>query len=405
MAVYKYSALDETNSVVKGEIEAPNEKEAKLILLEQGRKPIRISEDIFSKASSRASKDKKISGEEIAIFCKQLSIIARSGISIIKGLLMVKEQSNNKKIQELSNNLYINVQRGCSLSEAFRSCGFKMPLLFINMVQVGEISGNLDNIFKEMAAYFQKEIQTNKKVISSLIYPCILLCVSVSVIILFTFFILPEMAKTIIDLGGKMPALTTFLMDSANFVKKNILYIFIGIIILVVLYKKSIPDALKTKVKGYLLFRLPMISEVSKNFMTARFTRTMGILLRTGLSMLDVLETLERVMGNETLSKGIAKTREKLNQGESLSSGLEQMKFFDPMVTNIIAIGEETGNLADSLLDMAEYYDEKFDSGIAKLISMLEPMFTLGMGAVIATIILSAMMPMFNMMGNLSGGG
>ena len=150
--------------------------------------------------------------------------------------------------------------------------------------------------------------------------------------------------------------------------------------------------------------KIKNVNGVAKDFMTSRFTRTMGILIQTGLSMLTTLETLEKVVGNDVVSRGIAKARDNINKGESLSVSLEQMKFFDNMVINIIAIGEDTGNLCESMLDLADYYDEKFDSGVARLISLIEPIFTLGMGGVIAVILLSAMLPMFDMIGSISGG-
>lgn len=400
MIKFKYSALDERNEIIKGQIDAYDESEAQKMIAELGYKPIRIT---MSGVGSKKDKLGKFSSDEIALFCKQLSIITKSGISIIKGLLLVRNQSENKKIKLLAENLHIGIQKGCSLSEAMKNCGFRLPMLLINMVQVGEVSGNLDDIFKKMTDYFEKDSKTKKKIIGAMIYPSILLVGSIGVIALFSFLILPQMMGIVIDSGGKMPLITTFMMGSAEFVKNNILYLSIGAVILITLYFKAIPYEFRRKMIDAILFKTPGVAGVTRDFMTARLTKTMGILIETGLSMMVTLETLERVMGNETISKGIAGVREGVNKGESLSKSMEKMGYFDNMVVNIMAIGEDTGNLGESLLDLADYYDEKFDSGVTKLVSMIEPMFTLGMGAVIGTILLSSMLPMFNMISTMGG--
>ena len=402
MIKFKYSALDERNEIIKGQIDAYDEIEAQNMIAEIGYKPIRLTMAGLGSGSAK-DKIKKMSSDEIALFCKQLSIITKSGISIIKGLLLVRNQSDNKKMKLLAENLHMGIQKGCSLSEAMKNCGFRLPMLLINMVQVGEASGNLDDIFKKMSAYFEKESKTKKKIIGAMTYPGILLVGSIGVIALFSFLILPQMMELVIDSGGKMPVITKFMMDSADFVKNNILYMLIGAAILITLYLKALPYEFRRKIVDVLFFKTPGVAGVTRDFMTARLTKTMGILIETGLSMMSTLETLERVMGNETISKGIAGVRDGINKGESLSKSMEQMGYFDNMVINIMAIGEDTGNLGESLLDLADYYDEKFDTGVTSLVGMIEPIFTLGMGAIIGTILLSSMLPMFNMISTMGG--
>ena len=407
MIRYKYSVLDESNSIVNGELDAFNEHDAKEVLISENKKVISIKPDIFSKGYLMGTGPKKISSQEIALFCKQLSIITKSGISIIKGLIMIKGQSNNKIIGQLCENIYTRIEKGFSISSAFRNSGYRLPLLLINMIEIGELSGNLDEIFKKMSDYYEKDANTKKKIISALIYPIILACVSVGVIILFTFFILPGLVTVIEETGGKLPFITSAMLAGSKFVTKNIGYIAAGVVVLIIIYKRYIPNGVKLKIKNYIFLKMPLLAGVTKDFITARFTRTMGILIKTGLPMLTILETLENVVGNDNVSHGIYLAREKVSKGEDLTTSLEQIGFFDSMVTNIISIGEEAGSLDTSLIDLAEYYDEKFDSGVAKIISLLEPAFTLVMGGVIGTIVLSAMLPMFNMIGsfsNINGG-
>ncbi len=402
MPKYKYTALDDTSSIVKGQMDAGSEAELKELLAAHGQKLIKVHTNILSKSLSGKARTIPISSDEMAVFCKQLSIITRSGISIHKGLIMVRSQSTNKKIRDLAENVSMGIQKGSSLSNAFRNSGFRLPLLFINMVQVGELSGNLDEIFRKLAEYFEKESRTRKKITAAMIYPVILIFVSVGVIAIFAFFVLPQLVEIIQDSDVQLPIITRIMMGSSEFVVENKIYIALGIILLAVLYFKGIPYEKRRKFFDSLMLKMPAVSGVARDFLTARFVRTMGMLVKIGLSMLTILETLEKLVGNDNLRKGIAQARERINKGESLSSSLEQIGFFDSMVTNIIAIGEETGNLGESLLDLADYYDEKFDSGVSKLISMIEPAFTLGMGAVIAAILLSAMLPVFDMIGSFS---
>lgn len=403
MPVYKYSALNEHNEIIKGSIDVGRPEEVRSILASEGQKLIKIRTDLFAKSSSGNQKFKSISSSEIAAFCNQLSIITKSGISIIKGLQMVRDQTDSRKVKELAESLNISIQKGSSLTEAFRNCGYRLPQLLVNMVQVGEASGNLDSIFKKMAEYYEKETRTKKKISSALVYPCILISVAIIVIIIFTFFVLPELVGIISESGVELPLITKILMGTSRFVADNLIAVLLFIAALIAFYIKAVPYGFKQRVKTYIIFKTPMVSRVAVDFLTARVTRTMGMLVNTGLPMLTIMDTLEKVAGNEKLSKGIAGAKDRINKGESLSSSFEQIGFFDNMVTNIISISEETGTLADSMNDLADYYDEKFNSGIAKAISLLEPMFTLIMGGVIAAILLSVMLPMFSMIGSLSG--
>ncbi|MGE5472697.1 MAG: type II secretion system F family protein [Ignavibacteriales bacterium] len=404
MPVYKYSALNEHNEIINDSIDAESPEEVRQLIAAEGQKLIKIKADLFAKSRSSKQEIRNISSSEIAAFCNQLSIITKSGISILKGLQMVRDQTDSKKVKELADSLNISIQKGSSLTDAFKNCGFRLPMLLVNMVQVGEVSGNLDSIFKKMAEYYEKETRTKKKISSALIYPCILVCIATAVIIIFTFFVLPELVGIISENGVELPLLTKILMGTAHFVANNLAAVLLSIAALVVLYIKAVPYQFKVRCKTYLMFKTPMISRVAVDFLTARVARTMGMLINTGLPMLIIMDTLEKVVGNEKLSKGISEAKDRINKGESLSASFEQIGFFDNMVTNIISISEETGTLADSMNDLADYYDEKFDSGIAKAISLLEPMFTLIMGGVIAAILLSVMLPMFNMIGSLSGG-
>ncbi|MGE5328017.1 MAG: type II secretion system F family protein [Deltaproteobacteria bacterium] len=402
MPVFKYSALNEHNEITKGSIDARSADEVYEALAAEGQKVINMREEIFARSKAGKQISKSISSSEIAAFCKQLNIITKSGISIIKGLIMVKEQTDSKKVQELADNLSKSIQKGCCLSEAFKNSGFRLPLLLVNMVQVGEVSGNLDEIFRKMADYYENDTRTRKKMISALIYPCILVCVAVGVIIIFTFFVLPGLVDVIQENGTELPLVTRILMGSSRFVADNLVAVILSIIAVIVLYKKAVPYEVKRKLKTAIIFKTPVVSRVAVDFITARVTRTMGILMNTGLPMLTIMDTLEKVVGNERVAKGISEAKDRINKGESLSASFEQIGFFDSMVTNIISISEETGTLAESMVDIADYYDERFDTGISKAIAMLEPMFTLIMGAVVATILLSVMLPMFNMIGSLS---
>jgi len=403
MPVYKYSALNEHNEIINGSIDATNTQEVREVLAAEGQKIVKIQADLFARSDAGKQRFVSISSSEVGAFCKQLSIITKSGISIIRGLQMVRDQTDSKKVKELAENLNKSIQKGCSLSDAFANCGFRLPLLLVNMVKVGEVSGNLDEIFKKMADYYEKETRTKKKIVAALIYPCILVCVATGVIIVFTFFVLPELVGIIEENGAELPLLTRIMMGTSKFVASHLLAVFLSILGLIIFYIKVIPFEAKRRFKTFMLFKVPVISRVAIDFLTARVTRTMGILINTGLPMLTIMDTLEKVVGNDKIAQGISEAKDKINKGAALSASLEQMGFFDNMVTNIISISEETGTLAESMTDLADYYDEKFDTGIAKAIAMLEPMFTLIMGGVIAAILLSVMMPMFNMMGALSG--
>lgn len=403
MITFKYSVLDKNNNIVNGNTKAISADEVRDMLIAEGYKIIKIKADAFSAGLSIYSRSKKVSGEEIALFCKQMSIITKSGISVIKGLSMIRSQSDSKKIQGLCENIYTNIQKGYSIFDAFKNCGYRLPLLLINMIKIGELTGNMDQIFKKMTEYFEKENRTKKKIKGAMIYPIILITMSVIVISLFLLKLLPQMSSVVQEAGGTLPEFTQLLLNASAFLNKNYQYGGIVLFAFIVIFKWGTPLSFKVKIKDLFIFKMPVLNVVTRDFVTARFVRTMGILVKTGLPLLTVLETLEHAIGIDSIGKKIREVQDGINKGESLTSSLEHMGYFDGMVTNIISIGEETGTLDDSLLDMADYYDEKFDNGVSKLISLIEPIFTLGMGVIIGGIVISVMLPMFSMMSSMSG--
>jgi type IV pilus assembly protein PilC len=402
MLSYNYSALDRNNNIKKGSISSSNIEEAQRVLLEQGFKIIKIKLNLSSILSLASNRPKKISPLEIALFCKQMAIISKSGISITKGLMMVYNQTNNKNVKKLSENLYTNIQKGQSVSDAFKNSNYRLPLILINMIKIGELTGNMDEIFKKMREYFEKEASTKKKIVDSMIYPGVLITMSIVVINVFLLKVFPQMTSVVSESGGHLPTYATYLLKVSDFIRNNYKAILTTLISIITVIAFFIPISIKEKFKSFIIFNVPFIKTVTKDFVTARFVRSMGVLIKTGLSLVIVLETLQHAIGITSIEKKILEVKDRISKGDSLSLGLEQIGYFDSMVTNIVTIGEETGTLDESLLDLADYYDEKFDDGLKKLISIIEPVFTIFMGIVIGAIVLSAMLPMFDMIGSLS---
>jgi type IV pilus assembly protein PilC len=266
------------------------------------------------------------------------------------------------------------------------------------MVGIGEVSGSLDRVMSNMADYYENDRRINKKASSAMVYPSLLVAMVVVVVIFLCLFILPKFESTINELGGEVPAITRIVMDISQFVQDYffiLLPAIVGVVLIVMLFFKT-----KTGkyVKDVLMLNLPIISTVQKNMITSRFSRAFIILLSSGMNMIDVLENLKKMLGNEVFTRKFDYTIEEVKRGRRIAASIESTGLFPSMLTEMISVGEKSGNIEEVLASTSDYYDEQVEASIAKAVAAIEPMAIIMLGGVVCLVILSVLVPMMSMM-------
>lgn len=401
---FKYRAVDRTGKTINGSIKAQDINEAKIRIKENELIPIKISPENSFSSKINGRFIKKVDLSTVAIFCTQLYSIISSGVNILRGIEILGKQSKNKQMRDIVASILSEVQKGKSLSESMDNNQCPLPKLLVYMVAVGEVSGNLDEILRQMAIYYEKENFMRSKFKGAMIYPVILTVVGVGMLIFFSTFVLPEITGVLVDSGQELPVLTKIVLGSIDFVKGYGLIIAAALILSIVLIKVLVPKEKFRAAKDKVLIKAPLINACIQNMVTTRFLRSMYIMLNGGITLVTVLESVEKTLGNTIAESAIRTSMEGVKRGEKLSENLAMTNFFDPLVINMIEVGEETGQLESVLQKMTEFYDKETDAVINKLISSLEPIFTIIIGIVISILIISLMLPMFGMISNFKSG-
>jgi len=401
MSTYNYRAVNDKGRTVRGILEAKDEFEAKAKLQDRGLLPVKISQLPDYADSILKIFRRKPDIKSITVFCRQLAIITSSGVNILRGLEILKKQISNKKMKSIVSRIYEDVQKGNSLSEAMAGDDMMLPPLLVNMISVGEVSGNLDEVLEQMTSFYERESFLKEKVKTAMTYPLILTAMAVLILILFIYVVFPQILSVINETGGELPGLTVAVLGFVGFLRKYFLFVLLLVLCLIGAVKIFVPENEFNLVKDKLFIRIPIVGINIRNVVTARFMRSMWLLTKGGIPLLLALETVEKAIANEIVRQGIREARENIKKGEILGDSLASCNFFDPMAVNMINVGEETGEMEYILETMADYYDKESEIGISRMMAMIEPMFTIIIGLLIGFLLVSMVLPLFNMVSGI----
>ncbi|MCL6559129.1 MAG: type II secretion system F family protein, partial [Firmicutes bacterium] len=301
MADFSYRAITTRGTVEEGVISAPDFLSAREILKARGFTPIKIAEG----SSASKKRFKKLTLQEVVYFCRQFATILTAGVSLVNGLNILRRQKLSKNLRGEVERLFNEVQTGRPLSDVMEEAEGRYPKLLVNMIATGELSGSLETVMSSMAAYYEREAHLKQKLVGLMIYPTVLVFAAVGLIIFFMNFLLPEIINMLKESGVALPAVTRLLISSTGFLQNYFLYLFIFIIAVVIIIKRA---SKKPEVKLFidrLLIRLPAAGNLLRVVIHARFCRTLGILLKSGVPLLQALESVDRVIGNAVASLGI----------------------------------------------------------------------------------------------------
>lgn len=394
---FKYKVIDEKMVMVEGLLEAVDYEAAKRIIRGNGWQIITLAEPRGLSSILNKRFETKVKYESIAAFCSQLAMMIRSGANIVRGLEILQSQVEDKQLKEALETIVLGVSRGDSLSQAMRDCRGALPELLINLVAVGEESGSLESVLTNMADYYERENFIRKKVTSAAIYPAILTVVLIGLVVFFMNFILPEIMDLMVQNGQDLPFITQMIINTSVGLQKYGLYMLFGILVLIIgLYKLFEIPKYRYFLDAFLL-KLPLFGKNLRSVILARFTRTLALFLNSSIPIVPILNSMESIVGNEVPRLAVIRSRERIIQGETLALAFGQEQFFDPLVIQMIAIGEETGRLEELMGDIANHYDKKVEIGITRMVALVEPVFTIIIGIFAGGLIIAIALPIFNM--------
>lgn len=400
MSVYKYKAVSKNGQALEGYYEAKSESDVLNMLKSNNYFPISIEIDEGSEVKDDIFA-KKVTKKDIAIFCRQFYTMLDAGISIINCLDILEKQTENKTLKNTIFTVHEDVQKGMTLSEGMEKHERIFPLLLINMVEAGEVSGNLDRIMERMAIHYEKENKIENKVKNAFVYPVVLSIVAIAVVIFLLTVVMPSFIGMFETSGTMLPGPTRTLLAISDWLTKY-WYIFIAIVVLLLFgiislgkteEGKSFFDNIKLKTPG--------IKKINIKIITSRFTRTLSTLLSSGVPLLQALDVVGRVVGNKIVAEKLKIAEEDIRKGIPLSRTIKDMGLFPPMVDSMIKIGEESGALDEILYKTADFYDEEVETSLERMTTMLEPILIIFMAVVIGFIVIAMAMPMFEMVNTI----
>lgn len=402
MESFSYKAVSAAGKDVKGSVEAESREEAARKIKEQGLVPVSIGKQgaLDKDVNIPIFKGKKIPARDMSVFCRQFASILKAGVSVINALEMLAEQTENKKLKEAIVNTQSNVEKGENLSDSMRQNDV-FPSILIDMVRAGEASGSLENSLTRMAIQFEKDAKMNGIVKKAMMYPIVLICVMIGVIIVMLTFVIPSFMTMFEDLDSELPVTTKAILAMSNSLK-NYWYIYlivvVGVVVGIQMYKRTDNgrhnlDKLKLKI--------PVFGLLQTKSACASFARTMSTLLQAGMPMIDALEISASTMKNVLFYDGLEKVKNGVSLGLPLSNQLKATGLFPAMVVHMVSIGEETGNVEEMLTNSAVYYEEEVEIQTQTLTSLMEPIIIVMMAFVVVLLIMAIYQPMIQLYNTL----
>lgn len=401
MAYFRYRSVDQKGKVIKGSLEAIDKAAALYIIKQKGFIPLEINVDNDFTHWLRKLNYNKVPVKDIAILCRQFATILTAGVTLLSAMDMLRKQTSNKQLRNAIDAAFEDLQKGRTLSQSLRAREGVFPELLVSMIEAGELSGTLDSTMGRMAVHYEKESGINQKVKAAMTYPMVLLSVSVLMVIFMVYFILPNFITLIDTSNGDIPALTKAVMNATEFTRTR-WYIIIGVLIAVVVaFKYTTARGNGRRAYHRMLLRVPVLGKVIRKIVASKFTRTLGILLASGISLLSSLESVRNVVGNAIAEEAISNALTAVKNGEGLAAPLEATPIFDTMVVKMIQIGEETGSLDEMLIKTADFFDSEVEAGLTQLMLLIEPVMLVLMGAIVGTIVIAMLLPMYSMLNNI----
>lgn len=396
MVKFSYTAIMVNGSKTKGIIEANNLVEARNQLKSKKLRIVDIKEKNDNTFSTR-KKGKKLKPDTISHFCRQFSIIMSSGINSLVGLETLAKRTENKVLANEMNRIVESVKKGSNIADVMLDKKSKFPRLLGAMVATGEETGTLEDVLSSMAVFYEREHKINQKIKNASTYPAIVAGLSFVMLFLFTSFIIPQMMESIMDVGGEVPFITKFVMSVGQFMSKFwwlVLIMIMGVSYVLLQYIKTPLGRIQ---KDKIINKIPLLGKGINSIVSMRFSRALYLFISTGYPLLQGLDHIKASVNNSIAEKAIMGAKEGIIKGETLAENLEKYHYFDSVLIQMIAIGEQTGQLETISNQMADFYEQESDIYLSRLVAMIEPIMIIGVGIVVGILVISVFLPMMNM--------
>ena len=397
MPGFNYTAIDRNGKRVRSSLDASSIETAKSSLRGAGYTILDIKEQTTLNRDIEIPFLGNPKAKDMAVFCRQFVSILRAGVSVASVLAMLGQQTSNKKLRAAIREMQADVEKGESLATSMRRHPKIFPAILVNMVSAGEASGNLEESFRQMELYFERSKRTKSKVTSAMIYPCVLIVVMIIVLIVMMTKIIPNFLKTFEDMDAELPKITLGVMAVCEWFKS---WWWVPLLVLAALIVGGVLFHRTDKGKhffGWLARKAPVVGNLTVKTACATFCRTMEVLIGSGLTLTDSMDLAASNMGNIYYLEAIRDARALVAEGTPLRESLVRTGIFPPMVSNLVGVGEETGDLQSMMGKVADYYDEEVDEATKKLLNLMEPAIIIVMAVFVVIIVLAIYLPMINM--------
>ena len=398
-ATYNFTGKDKEGRIVKGTMVANSEKDVADRLREQGYFVVALTEKKESKEIKMTMfKSRRIKPYDLAILCRQMATMSEAGLPLVKTLSILKEQTAHLRLKGVIGDVLQKVEMGKSFYEAVASHPKVFPKIFCHMIRAGEAGGVLEEVLHRLAEHFEKELALTQKVKSAMMYPIVIICVAIGVVFFLMVSVIPTFVSLFEGLGSELPGITQFVINLSDWLIAYWWLLFGTVALLVVFF-----SIFRNTPKGKLFLdkvtlKVPLIGNLVRKTMVARFSRTLGTLSTSGVAIIEALAIVEEIIENKVLANILIHARIKLQEGINLSIPLEKSGEFPRMLIEMIRIGEETGSIDTMLNKVADFYDQEVDHSVAGLVSMIEPLMVVFIAGIVGFIVISVMMPMFEML-------
>ncbi|MBF0572527.1 MAG: type II secretion system F family protein [Desulfamplus sp.] len=401
MKVFVWTAKNSKNRTIKGEMEAENPDYVRSSLQRRKLKPIKVKEkpkDIFENV---AFLQPKVTETDVIIFCRQFSTMIDAGLPLLQCLEILHSQQDNVTFKKVLKKIKESVETGETFADALKKFPKIFDELFVNMVAAGEAGGILDIILRRLSAYMEKMSKLKKQVKGAMTYPAITLAIAVIVVAVIMIFVIPVFKDMFEGMGATLPGLTLMVIALSDFVMKYIAFIIIGIVVSISLIGRAYRTDKGRIMMDDMVLKLPVFGLLIKKVAVAKFTRTMGTMMSSGVAILDALDIVARTAGNKTVEFAITDVKGGIAEGRSMADPLLESGVFPSMVCSMISVGESTGALDIMLGKIADFYDDEVDQAVKNLTDMIEPFMLVFLGVVIGGLVIAMYLPIFSIAGNI----
>ncbi len=387
----------------RGELEAEDERAVRLMLRRQRINPSKIKKKPKDLLENVSFLQPKVTTKDVVVFTRQLSTMIDAGLPLIQALEALSAQQENKTFKKMLEDIKNEVESGSTFADALKKYPKNFDKLYCNMVAAGELGGILDEVLTRLSDYMEKAERLKRKVKSAMTYPVIVLAIAGLVLAVILIFVIPVFQKMFADFGQALPVPTQMVISMSDFLKSYFLVIFAGIILLVTIFRKYYATESGKKNIDKIMLKAPVFGMLLKKVAVAKFSRTLGTLINSGVPIIDALNIAARTSGNKIVEQAIYDVRASIAEGKTIAQPLLESGIFPNMVVQMISVGETTGALDQMLDKIALFYDEEVDTAVDGLTSMIEPFMIVFLGGTIGSIIVAMYLPIFKMAGAVAG--